>query len=322
MPRRKGDLGKKTLMDIAAGLIEDPRIAKAEFEAATRQRTQAEIVGEVSELFEVYEAIVHSALAGHQRGVIVAGTAGIGKTYTVNSLCERAKEKNDQRFELVKGKITPLQLYSLCYKFSAKGEIVILDDADTIFNDESGLNLLKALMDTTNERKVSWLTSRMTEETEIPESYIYNGCLFFLSNRNLRAESKGDTAVAEHKKAIISRAQYLDLRIHSKQDAALWSAHVVEKERILEIRGLTKKQQTEVMAWVAEHANAIDEDTSIRTAIKISELVKASPENWKRLAGHTLLSLGGREELRKQQITTKAREEAKAAIEAERKKQG
>jgi hypothetical protein len=57
-----------------------------------------------------------------------------------------------------------------------QSNVIVLDDADSIFNDEDALNILKAFCDTSSTRRVSWLKeSNALTEDDVPKQYDFQG---------------------------------------------------------------------------------------------------------------------------------------------------
>ncbi len=84
--------------------------------------------------------------------------------------------------EIVRGSLSALHLYMLAYNYRKPGNVIVLDDADSIFNDEDALNILKALCDTSSSRKVSYMKEApQLKEADIPQSFEFNGAMIFIS---------------------------------------------------------------------------------------------------------------------------------------------
>lgn len=301
MARTKGALGKKTLAEqklIEAGVIE--RVETPEERAdrmirqhqARAQRPAADIIETTLRYFKILEQQLAIGLSGSGRGIIVTGAAGVGKTFNVERQVMESHKKTGARFLGIKGKVTAAALYAAAFEYSGKGEIIYMDDADEIFYDQSGLNLLKALLDTSAVRTVSWLTARTAEGSEVegglPPSFEYNGYMVFLSNENFQARIDEGGKLSPHLSALISRAHFLDLRLHSRREVMAWARHIVKTTGLMRQYGISEAVEEQLMSWIEEHASALRE-TSIRTAIKITEYYRADPSSWKWTAGAMLL---------------------------------
>jgi len=84
--------------------------------------------------------------------LIVSGQPGVGKTYTVtNSL-----EKLNADFVKITGRSTAYSLYIALYENN--GKIIIFDDCDKVLLDTDSQSILKAALDSSKNRKISWLS--------------------------------------------------------------------------------------------------------------------------------------------------------------------
>lgn len=152
------------------------------------------IDADVNERFRYFGELSELVLQKRLKSLFVSGEGGIGKSFTVSQCIQLAGLQEDVDFNLVKGHITPFALYQTLEK--NKDIVNIFDDCDGILDDTTCLMMLKAVLDTYDVRKVSWLTSRGGGG-----SFVFNGSVIFLSNR-----SKEDVD-----DAIMSRSVVVDL---------------------------------------------------------------------------------------------------------------
>lgn len=255
-------------------------------------RTDDEIVNEIKARFDIYYSMMNNG-AGNAgiTSLIVSGSAGVGKSYTAEWALERLKNQRGIRFKIIRGMISPFDLYEVAYQMRNEGDVIVLDDADVIFDDESGLNILKSLLDTSTERKVNWYTdhSRFKGENALPKEFVYRGSMVFLTNKNFQSIlDVGSGKYIEHIRALMSRSIYLDLKMHTRREVCLWAKHLVVRNRILQQIGLNATQELEVVEWLVKHQNDLRE-LSIRTAIKLGKIYKIDPIDWESKAKILLL---------------------------------
>jgi hypothetical protein len=169
------------------------------------------------------------------------------------------------------------------------GSVIVLDDADSIFNDEEALNILKVLCDSSEVRRVSWMKeSNALVADDIPQTFEFKGAMIFISNLDFqRFVDEGKNKYAQHFEALMSRSLYLDLRLHSRSELAVWVEHVAISGKIFEREGLTTTQGNAVLNFLKTHREQLRE-LSIRTLLKTSQLVKAH-KNWESMARILLL---------------------------------
>jgi hypothetical protein len=162
----------------------------------------------------------------------------------------------------------------------------VFDDADSIFFDDVSLNLLKSVCDTTEKRRVSWLSegTLVDEETavRIPRSFDFNGTIIFISNYDFDAMIDRGHKLAPHLQALVSRAHYIDLAMKTRRDYLVRIKQVIKQGLLKE---LTESQRNDVIAFVNENHERLRE-LSLRMALKIGSLRKQGG-NWQRIANIT-----------------------------------
>lgn len=166
------------------------------------------------ERFNDMEHYVSMVLKGLQPSVLICGAPGVGKTYRV---MQKVKSSG-RNFKVIKGKETALAFYMDLFHFRHDGDILVCDDADDVLTDDTITNLIKAATDSSDERIISYGTSKppvMSEEEFMglpvedqnicgsimaggkelhtyPKSFVTNGSLIIITNRNA---GQIDTAV-------------------------------------------------------------------------------------------------------------------------------
>lgn len=112
----------------------------------------------------VYETeyAVKSLTDALQRGagtsLIIAGKGGVGKTWLVRKSLKGSEGKN---WFTISGRITPLSFYTFLFNHRQHGKVLIFDDID-VFSSEDMLNILKAALENTPDRFVTWDASGRT----------------------------------------------------------------------------------------------------------------------------------------------------------------
>lgn len=252
-----------------------------------KPETDEEIVNRISQRFEILNELTEGATVGIVRSLIVSGAGGVGKTYTVERILEHAKEQYGLKTEVVRGVVSPVNLYKLLYRNCSSNDVVVLDDADAIFFNEDALSIMKAALDTSITRKISWLSeSHSLKEDNVPTSFNYEGSMIFITNIDFQAHiDTGKTKLTPHLQALMTRAMYLDLQLHTSRDLVVWINHMVNKHHILVQAGLNHKQEKDVLKYLNENVDQL-RNVSIRTALQLAAFVKAKPDNneWQKMA--------------------------------------
>jgi len=262
--------------------------AMARAAAQPKARTDKEILADVTERFRILDILTKGAVDKTIRAVTVTGAPGVGKTYNVGTILEHAKEQKGTRYEVVRGAISAINLYMLAYQYRQPGSVIVLDDADTSFQDEDALNILKVLCDSSDERVVSYRKeAAQLAQNDIPQSFKFQGAMMFISNRDFqRYVDEGKNKYAQHFEAIMSRSLYLDLRIHTNHELNVWIQHIVKKVGILRQQGLDAVQEQKALAFLNQHKESLRE-LSLRTVLKLSQLMK-SHRDWESMASKLL----------------------------------
>ncbi len=239
--------------------------------------------------------LVDGATRGDTYSAIITGGPGSGKSYTCEKVLEEAAEDPTRRtrYNMLEGvSLTAFQLFQELHKFRHRGEITVLDDSDTLLNDESSMLMLKSALNTKPKRKLRWGSGA---ETGIPNNeYVYEGGLILLSNQDFNGQidkvAKNGGMLSKRQQgleALRSRSDMLDLRMKDRRAQWLWTEYSIKTYDVLRSFGLTKEEQTGVLDWMREHRDRLLE-CSIRSAVKLVPWVKINrrdPEqDWRRNA--------------------------------------
>lgn len=282
-PKRRGRPRKNPLPGDITGT---PQVTLAD---ATDKRTDKQVLQEVTERFETLRDFAAALAQKQMRSLIISGAPGIGKTYTLDSIISHYQAKGKVKFTIVKGFMTAAMLYRLLFEHQDEDEVIFLDDCDAIFWNEDACNLLKAALDTVEHRIVSY---RAMGDDDIPTSFEFRGAMVFASNIDFHhyidvAKNK----IVEHLKALLSRSQYLSMRLHTKRAVSLWVTHMLREKKMLlgHPHGMTMEQSEDILGYLLENSDRIHPLMSLRTAVKCVELVRINESKWRRYADFTLL---------------------------------
>lgn len=248
----------------------------------TPVETDDEIDARIAERFEILDVLAEACTVGNSRALIVSGPAGLGKSYTIE---KRLAEWDPSEINhiIVKGYVRATGLVKLLYQYRNEGQVIVFDDADSIFFDDVSLNLLKAVCDTTERRRVSWLSEGKLIDDEsaelIPRSFDFNGTIIFISNYDFDAMIDKGHKLAPHLAALVSRSHYVDLAMKSRRDYLIRIRQVIRQGLLSE---LSFKQRSEVITFIERNHESLRE-LSLRMAIKLGALAKQGG-NWEKVA--------------------------------------
>jgi len=273
--RRRG-LGKASKSTPVVSVTANPIYREPEI-----QETEDQIRNKLEERFTAMTMMVESAIKGDVRAIIFSGPAGVGKSHEVHAALERLKPYHT----IIHGFVRPTGLYKTLYEFRAPGSVVVLDDADSIFNDDISLNILKVACDTTRKREISWLSEiRMEDEggDKLPRNFEFEGTVIFITNQDFDYLIERGSKLAPHLAALTSRSMYLDMKMHSKRDYIVRIKQVLEMGMLREY-GLSMSQENDIMEFINTHMDNIRE-LSLRMVVKIANIMRAHPTKWRMLA--------------------------------------
>lgn len=264
-------------------------LAERAVKASVKARTDIEVLTDLKDRFDMLGKLTKGSIKGDIRSMVVTGAPGVGKTYTVSNILEGTPNITT---ESVSGAISAVELYKLGYRNRKAGNVIVLDDADSIFTDEDALNILKALCDSSANRRVSWLKDSNTlRQDDVPQSYEFHGSFIFISNLDFQKYvDMGSNKYVTHFEALMSRSLYLDLRLHDRQAISLWVEHVATGGKLFAREGVKDEVGKQILAFIKKHRDDLRE-LSLRTAMKLCALAKSHPQDWERM-GRVLLTRG------------------------------
>lgn len=243
--------------------------------------TDEEIEARLESRFKALVTMSRAAAEGKTRSLIVSGPAGLGKTFEVMKVIQELQPRFQQETDKITGFIRPTGLYKALYEHQMPGQILVFDDADSIFFDDTGLNLLKAACDTTETRYISWRAETKMEDEEgerLPRWFQFEGTIVFITNYDFNHLIAKGNRLAPHFEALMSRSHYLDLEMKAPRDYLIRIRQVMKKG----LANLSTKDQEEIYQFLVEHQSKI-KDLSLRKVIKIAQ-IKMLQKNWKELA--------------------------------------
>ena len=258
------------------------------------KETETEAMDRIAARFEVLDEMSRAAINGDIRAMIVSGPPGVGKSYGVETQMERASMFDKLagkrvRFNIVKGAMTALGLYAQLYKYSDSKNVLIFDDCDSVFTDDLALNILKAALDSGKTRRICWNSdSRLLREEGIPNTFNFNGSAIFITN--LKFGNLKSKKLQDHLEALQSRCHFLDLTIDGDRDKMLRikQVHRDADGGLFSDYDFTEEQSQMVIDFMWDNHTKLRE-VSLRMCLKIADLVKISPNNWKNLARTTCM---------------------------------
>jgi hypothetical protein len=233
---------------------------------------------------------------GNRNSLVIYGGAGIGKTFVVTKTIEENGLTKNQDWHMIKGKITTSALYQTLF-MHRKNRLLVFDDTDSIWGDADAANILKAALDSYDDRVISWVSPRTinvslmsdqekkqfndnvdkqikedpgSSKIKLPSEFDYNGRIIFISNLT---EDKFD-------KAVLNRSAKIDMTL--TQDEIFY-----RMKSILQYMGdknVPVSVKEEIFDYLREVSNNnIINNVSMRTYVAAEDLYKSGLSNWKDL---------------------------------------
>lgn len=196
--------GATTLKDLEVAIGRKIKVAydvDSSIEDNQKKVTEATKKKDPDQSFKEMQGYVKTVLKGLQPGVVLCGAPGIGKTYRVLQQLKAAGYQHGQNLAIIKGKATPRQMYLTLYEYQKKGDMILVDDADSLIGPkapEDVINILKAALDSTSDdegRLVSYKISGKLlddEDNPVPKEFYFNGSVIVITNYSV---GQIDTAI-------------------------------------------------------------------------------------------------------------------------------
>jgi hypothetical protein len=256
--------------------------------------TDEEILTRLRDRFEILDDMTRAVKSGKVRAMIVTGPPGVGKSFGVESVLAKhdvfanvAQDEKLKKYEVVKGAMSALGLYSKLYHYSDKKNIIVFDDCDSVLLDDLSLNILKAALDTSAKRMIHWNTdSHLLRREGVPDSFEFKGGAIFITN--IKFDHVRSKKLRDHLEALESRCHYLDLTIDTEREKILRIEQVVNECGMLDKYEFEPYQAMEVVDFVKANVSRLRE-LSLRTVLKVADLKHGFPDKWKAVAEVTCM---------------------------------
>jgi len=233
-------------------------------------------------LSDVYD-ISRRVAAGAFNSLFISGRAGTGKTFTVEKAMADEGLIEGEDWVKVSGATSVIMMFKMLFNYN--GKTILFDDADAVFRDENGRNILKAALDTKKVRKISYLKKlkllfdpkdfendpegeyNAIESGLVPNQFDFTGRVIFISNLQ---KDKADPDGAIRSRSILIDVNPDDATLMERMKTLLPHLEPVdmpldEKEEIYEFMKKAK-------------------DVSMRTFVKAAGFKQAGLKNWERMA--------------------------------------
>ena len=252
------------------------------------------IIERLRQRFQILDDMTRAVKKGDVRAMIVTGPPGVGKSFGVEKvlskhdlLADVAQNEKLKKYEVVKGAMSAIGLYKKLYEFSDKKCILVFDDCDSVLLDDLSLNILKAALDSSKKRTIHWNTdSRLLRAEGVPNQFEFKGGAIFITN--IKFDNVKSKKLRDHLEALESRCHYLDLTIDTEREKILRIRQVITECGMLDDYEFDDVEKMMLIDFVDENKKKLRE-LSLRTVLKIADLKKSMPSNWRAVAEVTCM---------------------------------
>lgn len=189
--------GANTIPELKAAIHRNTSVVVELDEIMRKQQKQLETEHDDPEfVFKKMRQYVKMVIKGINPSVILCGAPGVGKTYNVKQLLKASGYREGTNLCTITGRCSPRALYMAMYQYRAKGDILLIDDADSLVGPrapEDCINILKGALDSTSDdegRLVMYgVAGKLLDDDgdPIPKKMHYNGSIIIITNYNAGA---------------------------------------------------------------------------------------------------------------------------------------
>ncbi|MCK9369263.1 AAA family ATPase [Candidatus Dojkabacteria bacterium] len=241
----------------------------------------------INERFGFLEKAVTMVADGVQPSVVISGAGGLGKTYTVRKALEKSgledftmntQEEDDidrrDTFIFIKGFSTPKALYRSLW--ANNDSVIVFDDCDSVLENGTALNILKAALDSYDKRIISWGAELRTKgEDDLPQRFEFTGQIIFITNHD----------ADEIDQAIRSRSLMIDVSMTLEETVERMSEIIKSRAFLPEY---SKQVKEDAIAFIDLFKDKAKE-LSLRSLITVCKMrSEFEDQDWERMSEYVL----------------------------------
>ena len=240
--------------------------------------------------FAMQEKLVDRVINGTVRSLVVSGPPGVGKSFNVEKALEPLLQARDELHDManetevaipprrgvrvLSGTVSVPGLIIAAWDTHQKGDVLVFDDCDDLFRDETGLNILKGILDTSQKRWVKYnKNATWMDDMGIPREFEYSGSVIFLSNIDFDLEIQRGSRLAPHLLAFIDRSLFLNLTLRTQDD------FLARLDHLAAVMIKNDEEREAVMSFIREHAGRFH-SLSGRLILHAYTAMKRYPNDW------------------------------------------
>ena len=235
---------------------------------------------------QLFSDRIRQVARGHRTACACDGPAGVGKTYTLRTVCA----EEGKRHELIN--TTTGGLIQMLYRY-ANTAVVAFDDFDVALRSEATANVIKQMIAPEPKRRITHQTVKSLDNLHrasgpkiniAPPTFTINCGLVMLTNVDMGNMLSIDRDMRNHVSAMVDRGLefiHISRNLNYVADYVLWLA---TEQGLLQKSGLhmDTKQETEVTEFFRENVQRF-ETVSVRRFQSIAKDRLTMPERWRQL---------------------------------------
>jgi hypothetical protein len=239
---------------------------------------------DINKRFELLASLTRMVGEGKLPGMVISGSAGVGKTYTVIHTLSSMGLVEDKDYKYYKGaKLTTVAFYEAMY--DNKDKLIVFDDSDSILMNPDTVNMLKSALDSDGKRTIEYYSS-IVDSHDLPNKFLFTGHAIFISNVSM---DNIDPAVK-------SRCLIIDLTM-TRSEVLDRMAAIVAKGAPAGSSFTTEtfNKAFDYLKWYINDGPGVSTgrpyDMNMRTIVKLATVLQANPDKFDDLANY-ILTLG------------------------------
>ena len=213
--------------------------------------------------------------------LLLMGDPGQGKTQTV---VDTLKDSN-AKWTGIKGTTSAIGLYKFFYEHKDH-DVVVIDDSDAIYDSTEATEILKAAMDTKEQRVVSWAKQNQNlNSIGIPNQFVFNARVILITNKDLEiVEGKRPSKAQRLMNPVVDRTPVVKTGLPNRD----WElAHInllAERNEIIVFNeyNIPAPVRVEMVKFLFNHGEHF-RSISFRTLGKMCAFYKEDPNTWQDL---------------------------------------
>lgn len=161
--------------------VDTAEIVGLETEFQEVMENSYEGLNRLASTFDFLESEIKALIKGRRTGLIVCGQSGVGKTYKTK---EFMKEYGGwERGRYMRGTVkTERDLVLKLYEHK-DDKIIVFDDVDTLFRNPKCIDMLNAILESENKRKLQILDMKLVKDFDLPTSFNFTSRVIIITNK-------------------------------------------------------------------------------------------------------------------------------------------